>query len=633
MRARRRFPLFLLLLVLWWLLFTPGRILNQSGDHTLPYSTFLDELEQGRVFSVMVREDRIEGMHWAPPFRLARGFRTTRIEDPALVERLRSGGVRFDSVVGKGWIQETFSWILPLLFMAGFWWWILRGIGRGQTQMGTIGRAKARVYVERDLPVRFQDVAGVDEAKVELREVVEFLKDPVRYGRLGGRMPKGLLLVGPPGTGKTLLARAVAGEAEVPFFSINGSEFVELFVGLGAARVRDLFEQARKAAPCIIFIDEMDALGKARGLGIVSGGANDEKEQTLNQLLAELDGFDPSGGIVLLAATNRPEILDPALLRSGRFDRQILIDMPDRKGREDILLIHLRKVNHSDGVEAKVLAGLTTGFSGADLANLVNEAALIATRRGADQVEPSDFTSAVERMVGGLERKSRVLAPDEKRRVAVHEMGHATVSFALDRGKAVHKVSIIPRGIGALGYTMRRPMEDRTLIAQSELEHQIAVLLGGRAAELLHFKESSTGAVDDLMKATDIARAMVERYGMGSDLGPASWTHESPPPIPLRDWNGSPIHSEEIRKRLDEETIRILEHAYGLAVRTLRHHERFVEAGVNGLLEKESLDESELNSLWSSHGEMESVPTQSLDGMKPGGSPRRPDSESHSHQA
>jgi cell division protease FtsH len=633
MRGRRRFPLLLVLLALWWLLFTPGRNLSRTGDHTLPYSAFLDELEQGRVTSVVVREDRIEGTRWAPPFLLARGFRTTRIEDPTLIERLRSGGVRFDSVVGEGWIQETFSWVLPLLFMAGFWWWMLRGIGRGQTQMGTIGRAKARVYVERDLPVRFQDVAGVDEAKVELREVVEFLKDPVRYGRLGGRMPKGLLLVGPPGTGKTLLARAVAGEAEVPFFSINGSEFVELFVGLGAARVRDLFEQARKAAPCIIFIDEMDALGKARGLGIISGGANDEKEQTLNQLLAELDGFDPSGGIVLLAATNRPEILDPALLRSGRFDRQILIDMPDRKGREDILLIHLRKVNHSDQVEAKVLAGLTTGFSGADLANLVNEAALIATRRGANQVEPPDFTSAVERMVGGLERKSRVLVPEEKKRVAIHEMGHATVSFALDRGKAVHKVSIIPRGIGALGYTMRRPMEDRTLIAQSELEHQIAVLLGGRAAELLHFKDSSTGAADDLMKATEIARAMVERYGMGSDLGPASWVHDAAPPIPLREWNGTSIHSEEFRKRIDEETLRILEHAYGLAVRTLRHHERFVEVGVIGLLEKESLDESELNALWASHGEPESVTPQGLDRMKTGSTTRRPDPEGHPHEA
>ncbi len=633
MRGRRRFPLLLVLLVLWWLLFTPGRNLSRIGDHTLPYSAFLDELEQGRVTSVVVREDRIEGTRWAPPFLLARGFRTTRIEDPTLIERLRSGGVRFDSVVGEGWIQETFSWVLPLLFMAGFWWWMLRGIGRGQTQMGTIGRAKARVYVERDLPVRFQDVAGVDEAKVELREVVEFLKDPVRYGRLGGRMPKGLLLVGPPGTGKTLLARAVAGEAEVPFFSINGSEFVELFVGLGAARVRDLFEQARKAAPCIIFIDEMDALGKARGLGIISGGANDEKEQTLNQLLAELDGFDPSGGIVLLAATNRPEILDPALLRSGRFDRQILIDMPDRKGREDILLIHLRKVNHSDQVEAKVLAGLTAGFSGADLANLVNEAALIATRRGANQVEPPDFTSAVERMVGGLERKSRVLVPEEKKRVAIHEMGHATVSFALDRGKAVHKVSIIPRGIGALGYTMRRPMEDRTLIAQSELEHQIAVLLGGRAAELLHFKDSSTGAADDLMKATEIARAMVERYGMGSDLGPASWVHDAAPPIPLREWNGPSIHSEEFRKRIDEETLRILEHAYGLAVRTLRHHERFVEVGVIGLLEKESLDESELNALWASHGEPESVTPQGLDRMKTGSTTRRPDPEGHPHEA
>jgi cell division protease FtsH len=430
-----------------------------------------------------------------------------------------------------------------------------------------------------------------------------------------------------------LLARAVAGEAEVPFFSINGSEFVELFVGLGAARVRDLFEQARKAAPCIIFIDEMDALGKTRGISVVSGGANDEKEQTLNQLLAELDGFDPRHGVVLLAATNRPEILDPALLRSGRFDRQIVIDLPDRKGRKDILDIHLRKVNRSDGVESSELAGLTTGFSGADLANLVNEAALIATRRGASEVEAADFTAAVERMVVGLERKSRVLGPDEKKRVAFHEMGHATLSFALEHGKTVHKVSIIPRGIGALGMTMRRPIEDRYLISQSEIEQQIAVLLGGRASELLHFKESSTGAVDDLAKATELARAMVERYGMGSDLGLASWARESAPLLAPREWVPVGTPSDETLERIDHEILRILDHAYGIAVRILMQHSGFLEEGVLKLMEKENLDAQELQLLWKKNLEPVSLSPESINRVETGRPSRRPDTEQHTDQA
>ena len=485
-------------------------------------------------------------------------------------------------------------------------------LGRGQAQLSGLGRAKAKVFVERDLKIRFKDVAGVDEAKQELQEVIEFLKNPANYQRLGGRMPKGILLVGPPGTGKTLLARAVAGEANVPFFSINGSEFVEMFVGLGAARVRDLFEQARGQAPCILFIDEMDALGKARGISLVSGGANDEKEQTLNQLLAELDGFDSSQGVVLLAATNRPEILDPALLRSGRFDRQVVIDMPDRTGRAAILEIHMKKIKVASGVSVQSLAGLTAGFSGADLENLVNEAALIATRRGAMVVESRDFTSGIERIIGGLERKSRVMRPVEKERVAFHEMGHATLSLALEEGATVHKVSIIPRGVGALGYTMRRPIEDRYLMDRSELDSKLAILLGGRASETVYFKEISTGAADDLDKATEIAHAMVTRYGMSNELGLMTYGKPASPflatGVQIRNFD----YSDDTAKMIDQEILHLLEHAFSHSVRLVKAHESFVRRGVGILLEKEVLDEQELKALWEECKRPESSDTEGM---------------------
>ena len=385
----------------------------------------------------------------------------------------------------------------------------------------TVGKSRAKVFVETDTKVTFKDVAGVEEAKFELQELVAFLRDPRSYGRLGARVPKGVLLVGPPGTGKTLLAKAVAGEAGVPFFSISGSEFVEMFVGVGAARVRDLFEQARKAAPCIIFIDELDALGRSRSVSPIGG--LDEKEQTLNQLLAELDGFDPSAGVILLAATNRPEILDPALLRAGRFDRQVLVDRPDRKGRLEILKVHVRKVHLAPNIDLDAVAGLTTGFTGADIANLVNEAAIVATRRNGTAVGLNDFTEAIERIVAGLEKKSRVLNADERRRVAYHEMGHALVAATLPGVDPVHKVSIIPRGVGALGYTIQRPTEDRFLLGRANLENRIAVLMGGRAAEQLVFDgDVSTGAADDLQRATEIALEMVTRYGMDEKGRPAN---------------------------------------------------------------------------------------------------------------
>jgi cell division protease FtsH len=447
--------------------------------------------------------------------------------------------------------------------------------------------------------VRFEDVAGVDEAKDELREVVDFLKNPGQYSRLGGRMPKGVLLVGPPGTGKTLLAKAVAGEAKVPFFSISGSEFVEMFVGVGAARVRDLFEQARTKAPAIIFIDELDALGRARGIGPYAGG-HDEKEQTLNQLLVEMDGFDSRTGLVILAATNRPEILDPALLRAGRFDRQILVDRPDKKGRVEILRVHLKHTKLGPDVDPEKVAALTPGFTGADLANLANEATLLATRRGADAVAMADFTNAVERMIAGLEKRNRLLNPKEREIVAYHEMGHALIALSLPGSDPVHKVSIIPRGVGALGYTIQRPTEDRFLMTREELENKMSVLLGGRAAEMIVFHHLSTGAADDLRKVTDIARSMVTRYGMSERLGSVAYdrdprTYLTGPDFPLPRQEAD--YAEATAAQIDDEVRGIVQKAMDRALAILRERRDVLERSARRLLEKETLDEKELTEL------------------------------------
>ena len=431
------------------------------------------------------------------------------------------------------WQQLLFSMGLPLLLIIGFWVFMARQMQAGGGKAMSFGKSRARLLTENQTKVTFEDVAGVEESKIELEEIIAFLRDPKKFTRLGGRIPKGVLLVGPPGTGKTLLARAVAGEAGVPFFSISGSDFVEMFVGVGASRVRDLFMQGKKHAPCIIFIDEIDAVGRHRGAGL--GGGNDEREQTLNQMLVEMDGFETNLGVIVMAATNRPDILDPALLRPGRFDRQVLVDRPDKKGRLDILRVHVRKVKLDVALHLDEVAALTPGFTGADLANLVNEATLAATRRKADLVTLADFTIAVERIVAGLERRNRVLNPEERKTVAYHEMGHALVALALPGSDAVHKVSIIPRGIGALGYTIQRPTEDRYLMTRDELENKIAVLLGGRAAERLVFGHTSTGAADDLAKATDIARAMVMRYGMDEELGHAAYDRERAPFLKARD--------------------------------------------------------------------------------------------------
>ena len=493
----------------------------------IPYSRFETLLNDGKVAQIGITPNYIRGTLREAQSDGLKDFVTTRVA-PDLAERLDKHGVVYSGMIENTWVSDLLSWILPAVFFVGIWMFAIRRMGQGGLGgLMAIGKSRAKIYVEKETKVTFDDVAGVDEAKEELTEIVNYLKNPQDYGRLGGRAPKGVLLVGPPGTGKTLLARAVAGEAGVPFFSISGSEFVEMFVGVGAARVRDLFDQARKHAPAIIFIDELDALGRARSP--FSMGGQDEKEQTLNQLLGELDGFDPSSGLVLLAATNRPEILDPALLRAGRFDRQVLVDRPDKKGREEILKVHLKKAKLDSDVKPEQIAALTPGFTGADLATLVNEAALLATRRNGQSVTMADFDNAIERIVAGLEKRNRLLNPMERRVVAFHELGHTIVALALPGTDTVHKVSIIPRGIGALGYTIQRPIEDRYLMTRAELERKMAVLLGGRAAEHVVFDEVSTGAADDLARVTDIARAMVLRYGMSEALGNVAYDRERTP--------------------------------------------------------------------------------------------------------
>jgi cell division protease FtsH len=565
----------------------------------LPYSAFLDDLQAGKIGEVRVSGNYMEGQ-FKEPQNGKRQFVTTRVP-PDVADQLQHYGVKFSGVVQNNFLTDLLGWVLPTLFFVGIWWFVIRRVAQGGGAAGfmAIGRSKAKVYVETDTKTTFADVAGVDEAKEELKEVVDFLKQPKQYGRLGARIPKGILLVGPPGTGKTLLARAVAGEAGVPFFSINGSEFVEMFVGVGAARVRDLFEQARQKAPAIIFIDELDALGRARGAYQGMGG-NDEKEQTLNQLLVELDGFDTRSGLVLIAATNRPEILDPALLRAGRFDRQVLVDRPDKAGRIDILNVHLKGHTLGPDVDPEKIAALTPGFTGADLANLVNEAALIATRRKGEIVTMDDFTRAVERIVAGLEKKKRILNPQERRVVAHHEMGHALVAMALPGTDTVHKVSIIPRGIGALGYTIQRPSEDRFIQTREELEARICVLLGGRAAEHIMFHHLSTGAADDLAKVTSIARDMVGRYGMDEKLGPVSYDSDRPTflqgPAAAAGWHER-SYSDETAHAIDQAVQRIVEQTFARTVAILERQRDLLERGAAALLEKETLDETDLKAL------------------------------------
>jgi len=575
----------------------------------IPYSRFQTLLNQDKVEKIAIGPNYINGsLKEAQPDGL-KEFITVRV-DPELAQSLDKHGVIYSGVVENHWLRDLLSWVLPAIFFVGIWMFAIRRMGQGGLGgLMTIGKSRAKVYVEKETKVTFADVAGVDEAKDELVEIVNFLKDPIRYGRLGGRPPKGVLLVGPPGTGKTLLARAVAGEAGVPFFSISGSEFVEMFVGVGAARVRDLFDQARQHAPAIIFIDELDALGRARGP--FAAGGQDEKDQTLNQLLAELDGFDPSSGLVLLAATNRPEVLDPALLRAGRFDRQILVDRPDKRGREQILAVHMKKITKLDvDVRPEQIAALTPGFTGADLANLVNEATLMATRRNAEAVTMADFTGAIERMVAGLEKRNRLLNPLERRVVAYHELGHAMVSLALPGTETVHKVSIIPHGVGALGYTIQRPTEDRYLMTRAELGYKMAGLLGGRAAEQLVFGEISTGAADDLARVTDIARAMVLRYGMSEALGNVVYDRDRSPflqpniPVPQER-----IYSEGTAEAVDSAVRELVDGAFRTASAILQQNHVLLDRTAAALLETETLDEAAIERLKSEIARAPALPT------------------------
>ncbi|MGO9356775.1 MAG: ATP-dependent zinc metalloprotease FtsH [Xanthobacteraceae bacterium] len=570
------------MLLLQWVL------ANYSQIETIPYSQFDQLVTQGNVTEVTIGQDMIRGKLKDKLPSGSAAFVTVRV-DPQLADKLAAKGITVTGEPSGGFIATLLSWVIPAVMFYLVWVFLGRRFAdrQGFGGMMSIGKSRAKVYVEKDTKVTFADVAGVDEAKFELQEVVSFLKDPKSYGRLGAHVPKGILLVGPPGTGKTLLARAVAGEAGVPFFSISGSEFVEMFVGVGAARVRDLFAQARQAAPCIIFIDELDALGRSRTNAAFGG--YDEKEQTLNQLLAELDGFDPSAGVILLAATNRPEILDPALLRAGRFDRQVLVDRPDRGGRLAILKVHVRKVRLGANVDLDRVAALTAGFTGADLANLINEAAIAATRRKGEDVTFADFTVAIERLVAGIEKKSRILSVDERRRVAFHEMGHALVASDLPGVDPVQKVSIIPRGVGALGYTMQRPTEDRFLLTLTELKNRIAVLMGGRAAEQLIFDGNvSTGAADDLQRATEIAVEMVTKYGMDPLVGQR--TYAPRPQTFLATAQDQVVSAAEATSREIDMAVRDLIEAADAQARDILERRRGdLDAGVELLIARETL--------------------------------------------
>jgi cell division protease FtsH len=597
MERRTQFNVGYLLFALLAMIFLQQWWQTAQTVEVVPYSEFEKLLAENKISEVTVSDQRITGKLKAPEG--SKTLAVANLVEPDLAARLSKYGVKYTKVHESTFLRDLLSWVVPALVFFGIWFWLIRRMAGQAGGLGggfmSIGKSRAKIYVEKQTGVTFADVAGVDEAKAELQEVVEFLKDPKKYGRLGARVPKGVLLVGPPGTGKTLLARAVAGEAGVSFFSISGSEFVEMFVGVGAARVRDLFEQARQKAPAIIFIDELDALGRARGTGAVGG--HDEKEQTLNQLLVELDGFDPSTGLVLLAATNRPEILDPALLRAGRFDRQVLVDRPDKPGRLQILRVHAKKITLEKDLDLEQVAALTPGFTGADLANLVNEAALLATRRGADAVSLDDFTHAIERIVAGLEKKNRLLNERERRVVAHHELGHAMVAMSLPGVDPVHKVSIIPRGVGALGYTIQRPTEDRFLMTREELENKMAVLLGGRAAEEVVFGHLSTGAADDLAKVTDIARSMVMRYGMVKALGNVAYEEERAPFLGGALPQGHREYSEQTAREIDVAVRDIVKGAYDKALSILSRHKQQLEAWAGKLLEKETLVERELAEL------------------------------------
>jgi cell division protease FtsH len=558
----------------------------------LPYSQFKEMLQDGKIEKVTLEADVIKGTVKADKGP-DRSFVVVRVDDPDLVKLLEEKKIPFQGQLENKWLPTLLSWVIPIGLLLLFWSFMIRRMGSGAQGVLNVGKAKARIYAEKEVGVTFEDVAGIDEAKAELQEIVEFLKTPEKYERLGARIPKGVLLVGAPGTGKTLLARAVAGEAGVPFFSMSGSDFVEMFVGVGAARVRDLFSQAKQNAPCIIFLDELDALGKARGLNPMGG--HDEREQTLNQLLVEMDGFDPNSGVIIMAATNRPEILDPALLRPGRFDRHVAIDKPDLKGRQAILGIHAQNVELAPDVDMHEVAAMTPGFAGADLANLVNEAALLAARRDQAQVTMTDFRDAVDRITAGLEKRNRAMNPREKEIVAHHEAGHALVAMSVAHADPVNKISIIPRGFGALGYTKQLPTEDRYLLTREELLDRVQVLLGGRVAEELVFGDVSTGAQNDLQRATDIVRSMVTEYGMSERLGLVTYGRDTRSPyLPGAEGGREKDYSEKTAQGIDEELAALLTTAQQQVRALLDRKRGLLEKIAQALLEKEVLEGGEL---------------------------------------
>ena len=576
-----------LLVIMWFQTFV-----SEQQTNRISYSEFKQLIKSGKVDSVSIGADKVTAT-LKDSKEPNSSVSALRVEDPDLIRDLEAQGIKYSGAADNKWLGVLLSWLLPLAIFFFFWSFLMRRMGGGPQGVLSVGKAKVKIYAEKEIGVRFDDVAGIDEAKAELEEIVEFLKDPGKFQKLGGKIPKGVLLVGAPGTGKTLLARAVAGEAEVPFFSMSGSEFVEMFVGVGAARVRDLFGQAKEHAPCIIFVDELDALGKARGLNPIGG--HDEREQTLNQLLVEMDGFDPRAGVIIMAATNRPEILDPALLRPGRFDRHVAIDKPDIRGREAILHVHAKEVKLGMDVDLKKIAAMTPGFVGADLANLINEAALIAARLNREEVTMSDFQAAADRIIGGLEKRNRAMNPKEKEIVAYHESGHALVAMVLPNTDPVSKISIIPRGIAALGYTQQLPTEDRYLMTRDELLARLKVLLGGRVSEEIIFGDISTGAQNDLQRATDIARSMVMEYGMSEKLGPLTYVSE-PRSAHLDLGFGSRERefSERTAQQIDEEVYGIIEASHQNAREILTSQRGMLEKLAKILLEKESMEGEEL---------------------------------------